>query len=472
MTALIKSKLSIADESGYVYFIDGHVYRHVKSNASHHFSSLFENGLIARLEAKQLIPKTNIHSRNPDNSLELEHEKITPLIFPFEWSPEMLRAAALTVLEVNTICNSFGFELKDAHPFNLAYNGSKFLYLDIGSIIMRKGITSWAAYEEFLRCYYYPLLSYEKGYTNFFRRSFLCEKGIPIEEQILIHHKIALLLGIKYSKKLITNLNYIKNIDRFSEDRIHQRFHNKSLHKIVSLFQKFRFPFKGYNPDKLKRMIQKVSVRKQTTWSDYQTRNWTNYSQIETDKSIRSSYIIDLVKKTQPKTILDLAGNQGALSNILANEPFIDYVICADKDEQAIDSLFLSSDKRPNVFPATVNFMGDAWQCITMENTRRIRCELVLALALTHHLILSNGYSMDAVIDQIISLSSKYVIIEFMPLGLWSPHFPDRQPPVFDPDQYSADKFRLSLIQRGAIIEERQVEPNRIVFLFQPDFLL
>jgi hypothetical protein len=55
--------------------------------------------------------------------------------------------------------------------------------------------------------------------------------------------------------------------------------------------------------------------------------------------------------------------------------------------------------------------------------------DVVFALALTHHLILSQNYDIHAIFSTISMYSRKYVYIEFCPLGLWSngkaPPFPD-----------------------------------------------
>ena len=48
-----------------------------------------------------------------------------------------------------------------------------------------------------------------------------------------------------------------------------------------------------------------------------------------------------------------------------------------------------------------------------------IKSDIVLAMAVTHHLILGQKLSIDFIFSQIKQYANKYVFIEFMPLGLW-----------------------------------------------------
>lgn len=170
---LEKSKLSIVDDIGTVYIGDKYIYRAINTTYIPHVKELLESGLIQELTLNGLFPKTEISNQHIDGyELVLQHEKISRVIYPFEWSPEMLRKAALCVLDVNECANKYGYELKDAHPFNVIFKYNKPLYIDFGSIVKQRYEDSWRAKKEFINCYINHLLLVEGGYLSLYKRAF------------------------------------------------------------------------------------------------------------------------------------------------------------------------------------------------------------------------------------------------------------------------------------------------------------
>ena len=86
----------------------------------------------------------------------------------------------------------------------------------------------------------------------------------------------------------------------------------------------------------------------------------------------------------------------------------------------------------------------------------RLRADVVFAMAITHHLILTQKLEMFAIVDKLYSLSNKYVIVEFCPLGLWSADSPEKIPEV--PEWYTLDWFLKELERRFIILEYEDVE--------------
>ena len=79
-------------------------------------------------------------------------------VYPREWTFSMLKDAALLVLELNEVTAQFGYQTKDCHGYNVLFQDGKPVYVDFGSIapVTYRGHVL-LAYDEFLRCYYYPL---------------------------------------------------------------------------------------------------------------------------------------------------------------------------------------------------------------------------------------------------------------------------------------------------------------------------
>ena len=178
---LLKSNLSLVDDIGEVFIDTNKVYRGINSKYISVTKEIIECGLIDELVTKKLFPETIISTQKlMGYDFVLEHRKINPTTYPFEWSPEMLRNAGLTTLEVNNICHKYGYELKDAHPYNILYEYNRCYYIDFGSIQKRQTTHNLSRpfSEEFLRSYYYPLYLYSKGAKHFFITAFLKLGGL------------------------------------------------------------------------------------------------------------------------------------------------------------------------------------------------------------------------------------------------------------------------------------------------------
>ena len=85
-----------------------------------------------------------------------------------------------------------------------------------------------------------------------------------------------------------------------------------------------------------------------------------------------------------------------------------------------------------------------------------------MALALTHHLILSHNIDIDYIFKSMRALTTKYIIIEFMPLGLYDGKTPTT-PKV--PPYYTAQWFRNNFEKYFFLITDEQLEVNRHLFV-------
>ena len=161
-----------------------------------------------------------------------------------------------------------------------------------------------------------------------------------------------------------------------------------------------------------------------------------------------------------------LAGNQGLLSKMIEkNIPSIESIICTDYDEVALDKLYLSikdSEYRkiqPRIFDITRPIVPS----LTLgSEDKRLESDVVVAMAITHHLLLSQNISMGCLFEYLAVLSKKYILIEFMPLGFWDSKS-QSAPPI--PDWYILDNFINGMKEYWNIIEQRKTAKNRILII-------
>jgi hypothetical protein len=88
----------------------------------------------------------------------LEHEKLPFVSYPYEWSFEMLRDAALLQLDLVLAGLDEGIGLKDASAYNLQWKGASPVFVDIASFYKRAEGEPWVGYRQFCQMFLYPLL--------------------------------------------------------------------------------------------------------------------------------------------------------------------------------------------------------------------------------------------------------------------------------------------------------------------------
>ena len=88
----------------------------------------------------------------------LEHDRLPFISYPYEWTFSMLRDAALLSLELVEAALGEGFITKDATPYNVQFDGTRPVFIDVGSFErVRKG-EPWFGYRQFCEMFLNPLL--------------------------------------------------------------------------------------------------------------------------------------------------------------------------------------------------------------------------------------------------------------------------------------------------------------------------
>lgn len=164
-----------------------------------------------------------------------EHRCIESFVYPFEWSPLMLKDAGVFVIELMLELDKAGLGLKDGHPFNVAFNNGSFKWYDFGSIILGKTLRS--AINEFISTFVNPLMLmslgyYQKAITNMqMPLSYQDIYGYLNEEQRLVYEDFStsvfdfydnkpIDICLRKLKEWVQNIEISKEETRWSNYRI------------------------------------------------------------------------------------------------------------------------------------------------------------------------------------------------------------------------------------------------------------
>lgn len=449
--------VSVVDDIGRVFEYHGNIYRLIYKSAENKCLELLNSGLIDELVNLNYFPKTSIDSQLEieGHPLVLKHERCS-IINHYEWSFEMFKDAAIHILKVNEICNKYGYELKDGHPLNITFHNSKPVFLDFGSFIKKSG-NEWVALNEYLQKCYLPLLLWKEGEYSILR-NILESSDLFSENRLLPQQNF---IDSNYFRQYLIKRNGYKIKiagKNFLLTNIHFPYSIKLINKASKILRGKKIIHIEQYHEKIRPTITDISHIHQsgitTEWSDYQ-----DYRQL-TQKYPRFSRISELIQDFCPdaNTVVDLAGNGGILSIILNETHQFSHVFNVDYDGNAIDKayLFFKGQALPidSVY-ANVVFPFDA-----VSFRERIKSDLAIACAITHHLILRQNVPLNAIFEKFSSYCMKYLVVEFMPLGLWDGL---DAPPI--PVWYTREWFRNTFCQYFELLHEEQLEANRIVFI-------
>jgi len=455
------------DANGYIFSWNDKIYRAIYLKTQESIIRLWDCGLISELIELKLFPESRITEyRTTDSNLIFEHQKIDVITNPCEWSFNMLKDAALLTLKVNQIARKYGYQTVDAHGFNVAFYKGRALFIDLGSFIELSNDfnckdAGWRPYGEFMRSFYAPLKMWSKG-EEFFSRQSLYGDQMPMASYWRYRSKVARLIPKSYLDRFeyvwygYKALNTVPVADFLRLASVSEA-REKLGQRILAFSKRKGLPLSSVNLDRLTRDVSAIKPPNiSSTWGDYHK-----------DKQVddRQQYIIDSIKKYKPVSALDMAGNAGFFSKVISEIDGVNYVICADYDINAIDRLHTSlrnNSSDNNLYPAVMNFSRSIGDTKFPSETLRFQTEMVLALALTHHLILTQNLTIEFIMSRLSKFTSKYVAVEFMPLGLYS-STNDKNPDM--PEWYTIDWFRDGFSKYFNLLDEKEIAKNRIIFI-------
>jgi ribosomal protein L11 methylase PrmA len=188
--------------------------------------------------------------------------------------------------------------------------------------------------------------------------------------------------------------------DKGSKSQV--RFSKKKLTDLISHLETIIRNFPADKPFK-------------TTWSNYYDDTRLSKEYVDEKEKI----VLEMCGQTGAKTVLDLGANTGHFSKKLASLGMT--VVATDTDSRCINKLYLDTTKNSalNILPLVVDVANPS-PAIGFNNRERaafhdrIQTELVLALALIHHLVIGRNIPLPALAAYFHRVSPQ-LIIEFPP---------------------------------------------------------
>ncbi|HET9906901.1 MAG TPA: class I SAM-dependent methyltransferase [Anaerolineales bacterium] len=407
---LINAQLpaSFRDPSGFLFSRGGVLYRQVNRAYEQEYARLFESGLYDKLvKAGLLIPHRETDQPPADPAVEMCFKVIQPepvpfISYPYEWSFNQLKDAALATLSIHRRALKAGLSLKDATAYNIQFRRGKPTLIDTLSFELYKEGQPWVAYRQFCQHFLAPLalMALKDVRLNQLLRVYI--DGIPLDlASELLPWNSRLNFG------LLTHIHIHASAQkRYAGEEIKSRAGNTSMNKqaMIGLIEN------------LEATIKKLNWTPQgTEWGNYY--DITNYSDaaFEHKKELIGAW----VKRIKPELVWDLGANRGVFSRIAGEDGA--YVISFDIDPAAVEQNYVlaKNEKTENILPLLLDLTNPSpsigWANRERESFgSRGPADMVFALAVIHHLAISNNVPLPQMADFFAS-TGKWLVIEFVP---------------------------------------------------------
>jgi len=391
---------SFRDPSGYVFVENGDINRVINPIYFKQYKALTDSGFYSALFKNELLI-THEELVNTEENIIIKAEKILFITYPYEWSFNMYKEAALLTLKLQKFSLEKGFSLKDASAFNITFHNGKAIFIDTLSFDFYIENSPWRAYKQFITHFFGPLLlAHYHGADQLKLLSNFID-GIPVK---LLSSMLP--FKTKLSPVLYSNIHLLAKLeDKHNEDY-------KGEAKAASLSKKGQLNI----IQSLYDYIKKLELKEHSEWGNYYDK--TNYTD---DAFIKKSDIINTwVNTIKPKKIIDVGGNDGTFVRKLNSK--VNNALVCDIDNNAVDfnHKTMKLNKEQNMLPFVLDVLNPS-AAIGLNNKERdsflnrikdFAPDVTLALAVIHHMSLSGNVPFRES-AKFFSLFSKYLIIEF-----------------------------------------------------------
>ena len=402
---------SFRDRTARVFYHDGKIFRGLNETALKEWQALSTTGFFRRLSGTGAIVPTvqrdlaSIPFSPSDRqwAAVLEHEKLPFVSYPYEWSFEMLRDAALLQLDLVLAGLDEGIGLKDASAYNLQWKGASPVFVDVASFYKRAEGEPWVGYRQFCQMFLYPLLL--QAYRDVPFQPWMRGNIDGIDAEIFLN----LLSARDYVRGGVLAHVYLQAKA--------QKAYNTTTRDVRKDLSKAGFDKRiiKANAERLRSLVAGLQWKpKQSTWSDYLKCGHYEAS----DAAQKRDFVRDVAAARDWSLSWDIGCNVGVFSRIVAERA--KYVVAMDADHLAIDKLYLAlkSERVTNILPLIVNVTDPSpnlgWR--NMERKRineRGHPDLVLALALIHHVVIGGNIPMAEFVQWLRDLGGE-LVIEFV----------------------------------------------------------
>jgi hypothetical protein len=383
---------SVADPNGRVFHWEGGIYRGISAQAAPLYRDLLRQKEASHLFQAGLV-ETEISSLELEGyEFVLKHTKVPFRSYGFEWCASMYRDATLLVLDLSIELAKLGFELQDAHPWNVMFDGPRPVFIDFGSIVPIEDQAHWRPVRAFMTRFLNPLYLMSKGYA---RQTRTLRTDSTRGYDVLCAEKqdIAALLNWRqritwFRERLGRALHY-----RHGSDRINTLMRLREIVQAIDVEPPRRKAIRGWDSPAILDHPEREGWKRQ---------------------------VMDIVARCRPKTLLIAAeGDSRKLARAAAHQGCTTVVL--DVNEHTLQNLYREASRnRDSILPLLMDVCRPTPAYGARHQyppaTERLKCEMVfLSWAAVHRLVYGQGLRFPESAQALAAFSKKHLLVELVP---------------------------------------------------------
>jgi hypothetical protein len=389
---------SFRDPSGFVFEENSVICRKINPVYQDRYHHLMASGLYKVLTGEKLLIAHEETGKDGEG-LIIRPEQVPFISYPYEWCFEQYRDAALTTLRIQILAMQSGMTLKDASAYNIQFINGRAKLIDTLSF-EKYAETPWAAYGQYCRHFFVPLTLMAHIDTQLCKMMQTYIDGIPLDlASSVLRGKggFAAWQHIWLHARALKAQSGAGNRGAPAPLVMKKSLLEALLHSLLCA-------------------VENLHPRGEITeWRDYYSA--TNYG---AEGATHKERIVNAyLEKAAPFAhAWDFGANDGRYSRLALN--YGATVVAFDRDHAAVTRNYLTVKKMGvNMLPLLFDLTSPS-PAIGFANRERKTAggrgkpEIILMLAVVHHLALSNNVPLDRIARWLSSLG-EWVIIEFVP---------------------------------------------------------
>ena len=451
---------SFRDPAGHIYTSDNVIYRYIAPAGREGYELLMGSGLYAALVADGLLIAHDDLGPQPDQPgawTIIRPEQVPMISYPYEWCFSQLRDAALLTLRAQQRADEFGLSLKDASAYNVQFLRGRPVLIDTLSFEPKRP-GPWVAYRQFCQHFYAPLLLAGQADPQLARLSQLFIDGVPLA----------------LASRLLPAATWLR-----PGPMMHVHLHAKAEQKWSRPVGKAQAEAVKAPPpapaaqgdsrlvvESLRRAIEGLQWEPRSHWSAYYTEQ-PSYEQAALDR--KREIVTAWLQRMHPATVWDLGANTGQFSTIAIAQGA--QVVACDADPACVELMYrqMRSSSVEQLLPLVTDLANPS-PAIGWANAERMTLEqrgpadVLMALALVHHLAIGNNVPFEGIASYLARLARR-AIVEFVPrTDAMVHHMLAGRDETFD--NYDAASFERAFESRFTVDERVVLTPSdRVLYL-------
>jgi hypothetical protein len=404
----IKHPASFRDPSGFLFLHEGVLYRQINPAYSSEYDRLMQSGLYDTLcSSGCMVQHTEVADAGigPENAYRIiRPEYINFISYPYEWCFSALKDAALLTLKIQQISMDHGMSLKDASAYNIQFHHGRPVLIDTLSFEHYREGQPWQAYKQFCQHFLAPLAIMAKTdiRLNLLLRDYM--DGIPLDlASTLLPRSTWLRPGLAINLHIHAKTQKAYSSTP-SEDSVKIKPLHVSRHGLTGIIEGLRTT------------VSHLSWQPSgTEWGDYYS--FTNYS--DTSFQEKKRVLQQYLSMIRPSSVWDMGANTGVFSRLASDSGIATLAFDVDPAAVEINYRQVRGSQEQHLLPLLIDLTNPS-PALGWNSTERAPllqrgpAGCIMALALIHHLAISNNVPFERIADFFAGLC-EHLIIEFVP---------------------------------------------------------